>query len=133
MSVKSMLFLNFSLNLSFNTSLIHQCCWQLYDVCDSFGHFCHRHPLSYYISVGHQHSAPTLSPILSRQHHCRYHGDLKVTWSDLKRCLLIEPVWWSTIGIDFYWLDVWDHLSEMCGILTLLHSSSSRTKFMFSD
>ena len=30
--------------------------WQLYDVCDSFGHFGHQHPLSFYISVGHLHS-----------------------------------------------------------------------------
>ena len=29
---------------------------QLLDVGDGFGHFGHQHPLSFYISVGHQHS-----------------------------------------------------------------------------
>ena len=32
------------------------CWWQLYDVSDGFDHFGHQHPLSSYISVGHQYS-----------------------------------------------------------------------------
>ena len=32
------------------------CWWQLVDVDDRFGHFGHRHPLSFHINVRHQHS-----------------------------------------------------------------------------
>ena len=32
------------------------CWWQLWDVGDGFGHFCHQHPLSFSINVRHQHS-----------------------------------------------------------------------------
>ena len=40
-----------------------------------FGHFGHQHPLSFYISFGHQHSKDVTkihksSPTISRQHHC---------------------------------------------------------------
>ena len=31
------------------------CKWQVKDVGDAFGHSGHQHPLSLYISVGHQH------------------------------------------------------------------------------
>ena len=47
---------------------------QLNDVGDSFGHFGHKHPLSFQISVGHQYSSDVInilefSPISSRQYH----------------------------------------------------------------
>ena len=38
------------------------------DIGDGFGHFGHQHPISFYISVGHQHSKDvTNSEILSRK------------------------------------------------------------------
>jgi len=45
------------------------------DVGDGFGHFGHQDPLSFYISVGHQHSKDVtniskISPTLSHQQHC---------------------------------------------------------------
>ena len=52
------------------------CWWQLWDVGDNFGHFGRQHPLSFYISVGHQHpkdviNIEILSPtsLNSHQHH----------------------------------------------------------------
>ena len=38
---------------------LHRCLWRMLEtkcVGDGFGHFCHQHPLSFYISVGQQHS-----------------------------------------------------------------------------
>ena len=38
------------------TNVGHEMCWwQLWDVSDGFDLFCHQHPLSFNISVGHQH------------------------------------------------------------------------------
>ena len=50
-----------------------KCWWQLCDVSDSFGHFGHQHPLSFYISVGHRHSKDVanieiLSPKSTNRH-----------------------------------------------------------------
>ena len=36
---------------------------QLNDVGDSFGHFGHKHPLSFQISVGHQYSSDVINNI----------------------------------------------------------------------
>ena len=48
--------------------------WQLYDVGKGFGHFGHRHPLSFYICVGYQHLkiVTNVKSSTSRchQHHC---------------------------------------------------------------
>ena len=50
------------------------CWWQLWDVGDGFDRFCHQHPLSFNISVGHQHSkivTKMKSPTLTcHQHLC---------------------------------------------------------------
>ena len=44
------------------TDVGDEMCWrQLLDVGDDFGRFCHQYPLSFNISVGHQHSKPTVS------------------------------------------------------------------------
>ena len=47
------------------------CWWQLYDVGDNFGHFGNQNLLSFYISVGHQHSNDfKSSSSRCHRHHC---------------------------------------------------------------
>ena len=75
------------------------CWWQPLDVGDGFGHFGYHHQLSFYISVGHQHSKDAtkieiLSPTFKNCHHLKVTNitvTLKPTWEIIGFCE--SPFW----------------------------------------